>query len=62
MTGAAQDTLRRLGRLLKEATGEAKWDDYLAECRSTGATPMSRKEFELHRAHQQECRPGMRCC
>lgn len=47
---------------LKTATGEAKWDDYLEHCRSEGAEPMSRRDFERHRAEHSEHHPIARCC
>lgn len=47
---------------LKEATGEAKWDEYLEACRSEGSKPMSRREFERHRAEHKERNPQSRCC
>ena len=58
--------IRKAGRgihwYLKQATGEAKWDDYLERCRRDGTDPMSRREFERHRAEQQEKHPQARCC
>jgi len=47
---------------LKQATGEAKWDEYLDRCRSEGAEPKSRREFERHRAERKENNPQPRCC
>jgi uncharacterized short protein YbdD (DUF466 family) len=47
---------------LKQLTGEAKWDDYLDRCRSEGVPPLSRREFERHRAEHNENTPGSRCC
>jgi predicted HicB family RNase H-like nuclease len=49
-------------RLLRQATGEAKWDDYLAACRRDGVEPMSRREFERHRSEVREHNPQSRCC
>jgi uncharacterized short protein YbdD (DUF466 family) len=48
--------------LLREATGEAKWDEYVERCRRDGDTPMSRREFERHRAEHRERNPQARCC
>jgi hypothetical protein len=48
--------------LLREATGESKWDDYLERCRAEGRTPMSRRAFERHRAEHRERNPQARCC
>ena len=47
---------------LKAATGEAKWDEYLDRCRNEDAEPMSRRDFERHRAEHQENNPQPRCC
>lgn len=46
----------------KQLTGESKWDDYLARCEAEGLTPMSRREFERHRADHVERNPQGRCC
>jgi uncharacterized short protein YbdD (DUF466 family) len=47
---------------LKEFTGEARWDDYLAHCAEHGHTPMSRYEFERQRTDAAEKNPISRCC
>ena len=47
---------------LRQATGEAKWDDYLDRCRGEGVEPMTRREFERHRADHKERTPQSRCC
>lgn len=47
---------------LKQATGEAKWDEYLESCRSQEAEPMSRRDFERHRTEHKESNPQSRCC
>jgi len=47
---------------LKQATGEAKWDEYLDRCRRENAPPMSRRDFERHRAEHKESNPQSRCC
>jgi len=49
-------------RLLRQATGEAKWDEYVAACQRDGVRPMSRREFERHRADVKEHNPQSRCC
>ena len=58
--------LLRAGRgirwYVKQLTGEAKWDEYLDRCRRQGAEPMSRRDFERHRAEYQENNPQARCC
>ncbi|NPC95562.1 YbdD/YjiX family protein [Nocardioides sp. zg-DK7169] len=47
---------------LREFTGEARWDDYLAHCAAEGRTPMSRRDFERHRADRREHHQSARCC
>lgn len=47
---------------LKQATGEAKWDDYLDHCSNERVAPMSRGDFERHRAEHKESNPQSRCC
>ncbi len=47
---------------LKQSTGEAKWDEYLERCRREGVEPMSRRDFERHRAEHTENHPQARCC
>ncbi|MBA2770270.1 MAG: YbdD/YjiX family protein [Sporichthyaceae bacterium] len=47
---------------LKQATGEAKWDEYLDGCRSEDREPMSRRDFERHRSEHRENNPQSRCC
>jgi hypothetical protein len=47
---------------LKQVTGEAKWDEYLERCRSEDVQPMSRRDFERHRAQHNETNPQARCC
>jgi uncharacterized short protein YbdD (DUF466 family) len=47
---------------LKQATGEAKWDEYLERARRDDVEPMSRRDFERHRAEHQENNPQSRCC
>lgn len=60
------DTVTRLGRTLRwyvrQLTGEAKWDEYVAECAAFGERPMSRREFERRRDHERDHAPGARCC
>jgi uncharacterized short protein YbdD (DUF466 family) len=47
---------------LKQATGEAKWDEYVERCAREGTAPMSRRDFERHRAEHKERAPQSRCC
>lgn len=53
---------REVRRLLRQATGEAKWDEYVERCRLDGTTPMSRREFERQRAAHRERNPRAGCC
>ena len=53
---------RGLGWYLRQVTGEAKWDEYVARCRAEGRAPMTRREFERHRADAREHDPRSRCC
>jgi uncharacterized short protein YbdD (DUF466 family) len=61
-----REAVLRAGRGLRwyvrQASGEAKWDEYVARCRAQGAVPMSRREFERHRADHRERNPQSRCC
>lgn len=47
---------------LKQATGEAKWDEYVERCARQGTEPMTRRDFERHRADHKERNPQSRCC
>jgi Selenoprotein, putative len=47
---------------LRQATGEAKWDEYLQRCRDRDVEPVSRRDFERHRAEHKEKNPQARCC
>ncbi len=53
---------RGLRWYVRQATGEAKWDEYVATCRAEGSPPISRREFERHRADHREANPQSRCC
>jgi len=56
----------RVGRgirwYLRAVTGEAKWDEYLVRAGSEDFVPMSRRDFERHRAEHNEKSPRARCC
>lgn len=56
------ERLRGVRRLLREATGEAKWDDYLTGCQADGSVPISRQEFERHRTDDVGGEGPQRCC
>lgn len=66
MSAAPLDVVRRaVGGVrwyLREATGEARWDAYLERCRLEGREPLSRREWERHRADQREHLQHGRCC
>jgi len=47
---------------LRQATGEAKWDEYLQRCDQEETRPMSRRDFERHRSEHSEKHPHARCC
>ncbi|NMI00427.1 YbdD/YjiX family protein [Pseudonocardia acidicola] len=49
---------------LRELTGEAQYDHYLARHarEHPGHPPMSRREFERRRIDRADARPGSRCC
>jgi len=61
-----RDVLTRVSRgvrwYLREATGEARWDEYVDHCRRHGHEPMSRREFERRRSDLKEASPQSRCC
>lgn len=57
------DVARSVRWYVRQLTGEAKWDEYVAECAAFGETAMPRREFERRRDHERECSPGSgRCC
>jgi uncharacterized short protein YbdD (DUF466 family) len=56
------EKLRGVRRLVREATGEAKWDDYLATCWNEDTVPVSRREFERRRTDHHEGHGPERCC
>ena len=62
MRTAALKTGRGIRWYLRQATGEAKWDEYLKRCLDEGVGPMSRREFERQRTEHQEKHPQSRCC
>ena len=62
MKAAASSAFRGVRWYIRAATGEDKWDQYLDRCRVSGATPMSRRDFERHRADHRESCTQSRCC
>lgn len=62
MRSAALRAGRGIRWYLRQATGEAKWDEYLERCRDEDAEPLSRRNFERHRAEHKEKHPPARCC
>ncbi|WP_110182231.1 CstA-like transporter-associated (seleno)protein [Nocardioides solisilvae] len=59
---AALGRVRGVRRFVRAFTGEAKWDEYVEACRRSGVAPVSRREFERHRAEHQERSARSRCC
>jgi hypothetical protein len=61
-----RDAVLRAGRGLRwyvrQATGEAKWDEYVASCLASGEEPIARRDFERRRADHREANPQSRCC
>lgn len=62
MMEAVLRTGRGLRWFVRQATGEAKWDEYVARCRDQDVEPMSRREFERHRSDHRETSLQSRCC
>ena len=62
MRTAAIKAGRGIRWYLKQVTGEAKWDEYLERCRHQDVAPISRRDFERHRAEHKENHPQSRCC
>ncbi len=61
MNGVMQ-VARTLHWYVRQFTGEAKWDEYVAECAAYSEPPMSRRQFERRRDQEREHLPGGRCC
>ena len=59
---AVLEVARKLRWYVRELTGEARWDDYVEECRALGESPMSRREFERLRDDERERHAEGRCC
>ncbi|GAA1521770.1 YbdD/YjiX family protein [Nocardioides humi] len=53
---------RGLRWYVREATGEARWDEYVERCARDGTAPMTRRAWERHRADRREHSPQSRCC
>jgi len=47
---------------VREATGEARWDEYVGRCARDGVEPMTRRAWERHRASVREHDARSRCC
>ena len=62
MRAAALKAGRGLLWYLKQASGEARWDEYVDRCRRNDVVPMTRRHFERRRAEHQESNPQSRCC
>lgn len=61
-----RDMVVRTGRglrwYLRQVTGEAKWDEYVERCARDGVVPLTRRDFERHRADHREQHQQSRCC
>ena len=53
---------RGLRWYVREITGEARWDEYVERCARDGVAPMSRRDWERHRADAREHDARSRCC
>lgn len=62
MRESALRAVRALRWYVRQASGEAKWDEYVERCRAQGSEPMTRRAFERHRADHRERNPQSRCC
>jgi uncharacterized short protein YbdD (DUF466 family) len=62
MTQTALRAARAVRWYVRQLTGEAKWDEYVERCRAEGAAPMTRRDFERHRADHREQDARSRCC
>lgn len=62
MTQTLVRAARGIRWYVRQLTGEAKWDEYLASCGRRGEAPMSRRQFERHRADHAESGTRARCC
>ncbi len=47
---------------LRQISGEARWEEYLARCAADASTPMTRREYERHRSALREHHAASRCC
>lgn len=62
MTAVVRRWWAGLRWFVRESTGEARWDAYVARCAASGTEPMTRRAWERHRADQREHSPQSRCC
>lgn len=62
MTGLVLRAARATRWYVRQATGEAKWDEYVDRCRADGVAPISRRRFERQRADHREHHVQGRCC
>lgn len=53
---------RGLRWYLRQVSGEAKWDEYVARCHAEGTEPMSRRAYERHRDAHREVSARTSCC
>ncbi|MGY1773084.1 YbdD/YjiX family protein [Blastococcus sp. SYSU D00813] len=62
MTAALSRAWQGVRWYLREWSGEARWDAYLAHCREHGHAPMTRRQFERLRDDARERASVDRCC
>jgi hypothetical protein len=62
MRAAVLNACRGIRWYLMQATGEAKWEEYLERNHAAGVDSLSRRDFERHRADHKENNPQSRCC
>ena len=62
MRSAVLRAARGVRWYVRQATGEAKWDEYVARCAREGTQPMTRRAFERHRDDHREQGTQGRCC
>lgn len=60
--GPAVRAWRGVRWYVREATGEARWDEYVERCAREGTEPVTRRAWERERADAKEGRPQSRCC
>lgn len=62
LAAAADRVWQGVGWYLRQVSGQARWEAYLARCERDGLDPMSRRDYERHRTDHRERSPQSRCC